>query len=431
MPELVIFCEPAGPSDTISYRRPVGAWQYMDEDIYFKKELSFNFHRQNMRFRVSQDLFSSFQVDIGTLFLLRSLLSETDIGACKKILDIGCGYGPIGLTLKKLVDEADVHMVDRDALAVEYTRQNAELNRLAGVRVYGSLGYDEVTGNNFDLIISNIPGKAGESVISYLLRDAAGFLDKGGLVAIVVITPLESTVAALLESMPDVTITFRKSRSGHAVFFYTFNRESGKAGEQGASAFERGIYRQDEISVSCRGFHYSLETAWDIPEHTFPGFRSELLLEAVSNGKFPDSASALLFNPGQGHVPVAFWQKCRPARILLNDRDLLSLRYTEKNLILNGCPAERIHTSHRAGIGTDGKPVDVVIGTLRENEGTAAINEDMRRMGEQLAPGGTALLAASSTAVTRVVNTVREQKLLSVKKRERRKGNSFLLLERK
>src|SRR4030043_1965832 len=194
----------------------------MTEDVYFKKELAFRYHRQEMRFRVSQDLFSSFQIDIGTQFLLRTLISEFGTDRFSRILDLGCGYGPIGLTLMKLHPDCIAHMVDRDALAIEYSRQNAELNGIKGAEIYSSLGFDDVTEADFDLIISNIPGKAGEPVISGFLTDAASYLKKGGMVAIVVITPLEETVKSLLESMADVEILLHKSRSGHAVFFYKF-----------------------------------------------------------------------------------------------------------------------------------------------------------------------------------------------------------------
>ena len=147
--------------------------------MYFKKLLTFRFWKQEMQFRVSQDLFSSLQVDVGTQFLLRAI-QDLDPGQFSKILDLGCGYGPIGATLKKLNGMASVHMVDRDALAVEYSRQNADLNCLSGVSVYGSLGYDDVRCKDFDLIASNIPAKAGHEVISHLLRDAVYYLRPGG-----------------------------------------------------------------------------------------------------------------------------------------------------------------------------------------------------------------------------------------------------------
>ena len=126
-------------------------------DVYIKKTLDFYHAGRSLKFNVSQDLFSSHQIDVGTARLLRSLV---DAPPFAKILDLGCGYGPLALTLKALYPESVVHAVDRDALAVDYTRQNAVLNGLAGVEVYGSLGYDDMLERDFDLIISNIPGKA-------------------------------------------------------------------------------------------------------------------------------------------------------------------------------------------------------------------------------------------------------------------------------
>ena len=124
-----------------------------------------------LKFRVSQALFSSHQIDTGTQRLLKTVLDfPFDEGG--KILDLGCGYGPIGLTLAKRNPGSFVHMVDRDILAVDYARQNGILNGLDNCIAYGSLGYDDVTEHDFDLIISNIPGKAGETVITALLEDA-------------------------------------------------------------------------------------------------------------------------------------------------------------------------------------------------------------------------------------------------------------------
>src|SRR5215211_6675384 len=99
-----------------------------ETDVYYKKTIPFNFSKQRLRFRVSQDLFSSHDVDVGSRFLLRTLLTAKDVGQPTSILDLGCGYGPIGLTLKGFHPDAVVHLTDRDALAVEYTRQNAVLN---------------------------------------------------------------------------------------------------------------------------------------------------------------------------------------------------------------------------------------------------------------------------------------------------------------
>ena len=404
----------------------------MNEDAYFKKEFVFKYHRQEMRFRVSQDLFSSFQIDIGTQFLLRTLISEFGSDGFSRILDLGCGYGPIGLTLMKLNPNCTAHLVDRDTLAVDYSRQNAELNGIQGAEIYSSLGFDDVSASDFDLIISNIPGKAGEPVISGLLKDAASYLKNGGLVAIVVITPLEEVVANVLEGLGDVEILLHKSRSGHAVFLYRFTDNTGESPQPVTSGFERGIYLQNSTEISFQDLHYRMNTAFDLPESESPGHRSELLIEAINSVKNRSPDNIMLFNPGQGHVAIAAWKKLNPGSISLVDRDLLSLRVTESNLILNECPGDRIRLYHRTGIGTDTpRSMDMVIGPIREDEGVKAINADISRIAEELIPGGEALLSASSTAVTRVITALQKQNRLTVKMREKRKGNSLLILERK
>ena len=214
-------------------------------DVYFKKTVDFYHNEHTLHFHVAQDLFSSHQIDVGTSRLLRSLV---DAPPFAKILDLGCGYGPLGLTLKALYPESVVHAVDRDALAVEYTRQNAALNQLADVEVYSSLGFDDVSARDFDLIISNIPGKAGDTVIASLLRDAVHFLKPGGLVAIVVVAALEATVAQALDD-PGIEIVFQETRTGHAIFHYRFTEAYRAAQPPFAGGLARGLYHRESIDV--------------------------------------------------------------------------------------------------------------------------------------------------------------------------------------
>ena len=404
----------------------------MNEDTYFKKEITFRYHRQEIRFRVSQDLFSSFQIDIGTQFLLRTLISQFGTDHFSRILDLGCGYGPIGLTLMKLDPDCTSHMVDKDALAIEYSRQNAELNGIQGAEIYGSLGFDDITEDNFDLIISNIPGKSGEPVISSFVSDSAGYLKKGGLVAIVVISPLEEMVASQLESLVNVELLLHKNRSGHAVFFYRFTDTIAQNTSPVINGFEKGIYWQNSAEILLHNLRYRMNTAYDLPEPESPDYRSELLIEAVDEIRSTIPENLLVFNTGQGHVAVATWKKLNPDSISLVDRDLLSLRVTKSNLILNECPGEKIQLFHKTGISTDtSRSADMVIGTIREEEGVKAINADIHRIAEQLIPGGKALLSASSTAITRIITYLQNQTTFIVRKREKHKGNSLLILERR
>ena len=312
----------------------------MQQDVHFKKEVSLNYEGHRLRLRVAQELFSSAEVDVGTRLLLRTL-GQGDRGTFAKVLDLGSGYGPLGLALKKADNARLVHMVDRDALAVDYTRQNAELNRLSGVEVYGSLGYDDVSTRDFDLIVSNVPAKADESAISHFLLGAVHYLSPGGVVAVVIIAPLASTVAGILDREANIEVLFRRDTPTYTVLHYRFSSPADGSGRSEASGMAEGAYDRGKVTASFRGVRYALETAYGLPEFDSPGYQSRLLMETIE-GIIKEGAvrRAVVFNPGQGHVAVVLWKLARPGAISLIGRDLLSLRYARRNLLLNGCPEE-------------------------------------------------------------------------------------------
>jgi 16S rRNA (guanine1207-N2)-methyltransferase len=399
----------------------------MDTDAYFHKTVTFRAGKNNLKFRTSQALFSSFDIDTGTRFLLRSI---ADAGyRPQQVLDLGCGYGPIGLTLKRLFRESTVHMVDRDALAVDYARQNAELNGINDVEIYGSLGYDDIKRNDFDLVAANIPGKAAPVVMEYLLKEARHYLAPSGLMSIVVVAPLEATVVKILDNTPGVEIMLRRNRSGHAVLHYRFRKEIA-APKPERNGLERGIYRRQDISIQLNDLEYKMETSFGLPEFDSLSYSSKMLVEALNNMHIKKRQYAIAINPGQGHVPVMLWKICRPGHLDLVDRDLLALKYSHLNLVQNGCPAERIDTSHQVGIKLEnGKRVDLITGIFRE-DGKDATFLTMNQAIEQLSPDGMMIISASSTAITRLAAYVESQGQLRIKKRERRRGLSLLLLKK-
>ena len=401
----------------------------MDRDVYFKKVVTLEEGGHTLRFRVAQGLFSSHEVDRGTRLLLRSLAGA---GAFQKVLDVGCGYGPIGLALKKADEARVVHMLDRDALAVDYCRQNAELNGLAGVEIYGSLGYDDEADRDFDLIIANIPGKASEQVISSLLLEARHYLRPGGMAAIVVVAPLNRTVTSILEGSTHVQVLYRETRSGYALYHYRFSDGSNGATRPSQTALERGMYHRETITVAAGGLEFPMKTADGLPQFDSLSYHTELLIKVMGSISGPAVRRAVVFNPGQGHVPVALWKTAGPDHILLLDRDLLALRYSRDNLVLNRCPQERIDVEHQVGVKAQGRePVDLIVGALREGEGSEGDALAVRQAAEQLAPGGTLLVASSSAAVTRLVRLVKAEGLLGVVKRRRKRGSSVLVLRRR
>ena len=400
-------------------------------DVYFKKLLTFRFWRQEMQFRVSQDLFSSLHVDVGTQFLLRAI-RDLEPGQFSKILDLGCGYGPIGLTLKKLNGTARVHMVDRDALAVEYSRQNTDLNCLSGVKVYGSLGYDDIRSRDFDLIASNIPAKAGQDVISHLLRDAVYYLRPGGVVVVVVVAPIERMVDEVLRNTEEISLLFRRSRRGHAIFGYQFASDRRNESPTEEDALQRGVYHRGRTTVTARVKGFPIDTVWGLPEFESPSYRSQLLIKYLTGRPRPEVDSAAVFNPGQGHAAVVLAKLLKPQSMHLIDRDLLALRCTKRNLILNGFSEGSITLTHQVGMDckTD-RPVQVIAGVVRENEGPRAAGLQLSHVATHLARRGRLVLSASSTGITRIIEMAKPMNELEVRERKRWRGNSLVVLERR
>ena len=395
------------------------------QNDYFKKVLSFKHEDKTLQFRVSQALFSSYEVDAGTRFLLRTL-NQLPLENVNRVLDMGCGYGPLGLTLKKLNNQRTVHLVDRDALAVDFAGQNAELNHLHNVSVYGSLGYDAVTERDFDLIVSNIPGKAGSKVITHLLRDARSFLAPNGYVAVVVVTPLVPLVEKLLAEMPDTAVTYKESTANHSVFHYYFTTKSLPAAPR--ASFATGLYWRAQLPVTYKKLAFNMQTATGLPEFDTLSYATRLLFNLLNDVPAHQVNHMLVVNPGQGHTAVASWHTFQPQQITLVDRDLLALQTTVHNLRQNGCPAAIISNHHQIGLPVLPAPADLVIYPLRDSEGPAVSTARLDSISEQMPPGATILIAANSHLISQVEQRIKRNGRLKPQKRKKRKGFSALSL---
>jgi len=247
-----------------------------------------------------------------------------------------------------------------------------------------------------------------------------------------VVTPLQATVEQALTGTPGVDIIFRGARSGHAVFHYRFTDNHTGADRPRMSALDKGVYDRTKETFTSQGLEYPMQTALGLPEFDSRSYHTELLLKGIRGLRNQSTRRVVVFNPGQGHVPVVLSRLLKPDGMMLVDRDLLSLRYSRNNLILNGYPTVRVSLAHQVGIALESQEqADVFAGVLRENEGTEALALTVRQAAEQLSPDGVFLLSAGSTAVTRVESMVRTRNQLRVQGRKRWKGNSLLIARRK
>lgn len=183
-------------------------------DVYFKKVISYKFGKEEFNFEVAELLFSTFDIDHGTDILIRAITP----GKPKSILDIGCGYGPLGIILAKNNPQAGVIMVDKDLLAVRYAKYNISKNNITNAVALGSLGIEEVKDKTFDLIVSNIPAKIGdEAITKEFILEPYKLLNPGGEYWVVVVSALNRLIPQV-GSLNNIKVTKIRKRSGHTVY---------------------------------------------------------------------------------------------------------------------------------------------------------------------------------------------------------------------
>lgn len=146
-----------------------------NQKIHHVSMMNHSFH-----FLTDHGVFSMKGLDFGSRLLIESVMKED----FHQLLDLGCGYGPIGIILKHFHPDALVDMVDVNHRALELAKDNANRNRVKA-RIYESNGLDQVEGL-YDLIVTNPPIRAGKDVIYGFFKDAIEHLnDKGALFVVI------------------------------------------------------------------------------------------------------------------------------------------------------------------------------------------------------------------------------------------------------
>ncbi len=157
-----------------------------------RREISFNetLRGRQLHFRTTWGLFSPKAIDEGTRLLLEHLEVQPD----DRAIDLGCGYGPIGLTIATLAPQGEVLMVDKDFVAVEYANRNAELNRLANAKAMLSDGLKHIGDERFTLAVTNLPAKTSNEHYYIFFQDIYEHLESGGRFYVVVISGLRNFI---------------------------------------------------------------------------------------------------------------------------------------------------------------------------------------------------------------------------------------------
>jgi len=161
-----------------------------------------------LTFHSTWGLFSPRGIDEGTLLLLDHL----DLGASENALDLGCGYGPLGLAIAARCPDGHVTLVDKDFVAIEYTAANAARNGLDNVSSYLSNGFSNVPAElPLTLVISNLPAKVGNEMFYITFYDAFARMQPGARIVVVTINGLRQFVK---RAFNDVFGNYTKVKQG-------------------------------------------------------------------------------------------------------------------------------------------------------------------------------------------------------------------------
>jgi 16S rRNA (guanine1207-N2)-methyltransferase len=330
---------------------------------------------------VPADVFATRAIDEGTLLLLRNL---PDVPP-DSLLDLGCGYGAIGLTLAVRHPSAGALLVDRDLLAVRAAAHNARSLGLGGVEVLPSLGYRDVPRDDrFDLVLCNVPARIGPRAIAYFLDAGRALLSARGELRAVVLRDLKEQVeASRIDGL-------RLVAGGRNHLVYSVSR-----GSPPAIADDESVYARDVTQMEIgTGHALPLSRPYDASEDPAHPRALRALLDAVPRAP---AGTVLCYRCGYGALPLAARTLWPEVDVVAQDRDLLDTAFLRRNaqaLSLDG-PGLRIVEAVFPSEALPPGRAALVLGESSASAGEPVFARELAEAKALLAPGGEALVLAS------------------------------------
>ncbi|ASF37725.1 16S rRNA methyltransferase [Halobacillus halophilus] len=163
----------------------------MSEHYYSKKTAaksdektwSYTLRDRLLTFTTDHAVFSKGEVDFGSRLLIESFTAPPVDG---NFLDLGCGYGPIGLSLALEYPDRQVVMVDVNERALNLAEKNAAKNQVTNVEIKESDRLRQLEGRQFAAILTNPPVRAGKKVVHAMFEEAKKALGKSGELWVVI-----------------------------------------------------------------------------------------------------------------------------------------------------------------------------------------------------------------------------------------------------
>ncbi|MDF2676738.1 MAG: class SAM-dependent methyltransferase [Bacillota bacterium] len=153
-----------------------------DAKIY---KYDWNIGQDRFYFNTSNSVFSKNGLDFGSMLLIETVINENK-NFNGNILDMGCGYGPIGVILANLIKQSKITMADVNERALELCAMNAKENNVENkIKIINSSAYENIN-DNYDMIVTNPPIRAGKEVVFSFYDGAYEHLNIGGKLYVVI-----------------------------------------------------------------------------------------------------------------------------------------------------------------------------------------------------------------------------------------------------
>lgn len=152
-----------------------------DETVF-----TYSYDNHNLKLTTDTGVFSKGKIDFGSDLLVTTFLKANPPGPTKNIIDVGCGYGPIGLMVAKVAPHHQVTMVDVNQRALALAKRNKQKNHIENVEIVESDGLTQVEDATFDFVLTNPPIRTGKTVVHQILTDASSKLKQEGALYVVI-----------------------------------------------------------------------------------------------------------------------------------------------------------------------------------------------------------------------------------------------------